>query len=106
LGRTSTLFTVIFKRILSRNLYQSMLKNAYFLEKDVKYRFSVGGSAPEPPLASGGWGLLPQTPVLLLPPTITTFSSSFLALNAVYYLQKKQILHLQNFCSYFSIQPL
>jgi len=29
-----------------------MLKNAYFLEKNVKNRLSV--SAPEPPFASGG----------------------------------------------------
>jgi len=77
------------QRILSRNLDQSMLKNAYFLEKDVKNRFSIGGLAPKPPLASGGRGLRPQTPTLLLPPTITTLSSSFLALNAVYYLQKR-----------------
>jgi len=33
-----------------------------FLKKDVKNRLSVGGSAPELPLASGGWGLRPQTP--------------------------------------------
>jgi len=59
-----------------------------FLEKDVKNRFSVGGSAPEPLLASGGWGLRPQTPALLLLPTITTLSNSFLALIAVYYLQR------------------
>jgi len=50
-----------------------MLKNAYFI------------ASTEPPLASGGWGLRSQTPALLLPPTITTLSSSFLALNAVYY---------------------
>jgi len=50
-----------------------MLKNAYFLKKDVKNRLSVGGSAP----------------ALLLPPTITTMSSSFLALIAVYYLQNR-----------------
>jgi len=49
-----------------------MLKNVYFL------------------LASGGWELRPQTPALLLPPTITTLSSLFLALNAIYYLQKKE----------------
>jgi len=61
-----------------------MLKNAYFLEKDVKIHFSVGGSAPEPPLASGGWGVRPPTPAVLLRPTITTLSSSLLALNAVY----------------------
>jgi len=35
---------------LSRNLDQSMLKNACFLEKIVKNRLCVGGSAPEPPL--------------------------------------------------------
>jgi len=39
-----------------------MLKNAYFLEKTVKVYLSVEGSAPEPPFASGGWGLRPQTP--------------------------------------------
>jgi len=79
LGRTSILFAVIYKRVLSRNIDQSLLKNAYFLEKTVKNRRSVGGSAPEPPLASGGWGLGSQTPALLLSPTITTLSSSFLA---------------------------
>jgi len=51
-----------------------MLKNAYFLEKDIKNRLSKGGSAPEPPLASGDWGIRPQTPALLLPHTITTLS--------------------------------
>jgi len=65
-----------------------MLINMCFLEKDVENRLSVGGSAAEPPLASGGWGLRPQTPALLLSSTITTLSSSFLALNAVYCLQK------------------
>jgi len=39
-----------------------MLKNAYFLEKTVKNRLSVEGSAPKPPFASGGSGLRPQTP--------------------------------------------
>jgi len=42
-----------------------MLKNAYFLGKTVKNRLSVGESAPEPPIASGEWGLHPQTPALL-----------------------------------------
>jgi len=50
-------FAVILKIILSRNLNQSMLKNAYFL---VKIRFRVGGSAPEPSLASGGWVSAPR----------------------------------------------
>jgi len=57
-----------------------MLKNAYFLEKDVKNRLSVGSSALESPLA---------TPALLLLPTVITLSSSFLALNTVYSLKKK-----------------
>jgi len=67
-----------------------MLKNAYFLEKAVKNCLSVGGSAPEPPFASGGWGLRPQIPALLLSPTITSLSSSCLALNAFYYPKKDQ----------------
>jgi len=50
-----------------------MLKNAYFLEKTVKNRLSFGGSAPEPPFASGGWGLRLQIPALLLLPTIMRF---------------------------------
>jgi len=66
-----------------------MLKNAYFLEKDVKNRLSIKGSTSEPPLASGGWELRPQTPALLLLPTIKTLSSLFLTLNSVYYLQKR-----------------
>jgi len=39
-----------------------MLKNTYFLEKDVKNRLSVGGSAPEPSLFSDGWELRPPDP--------------------------------------------
>jgi len=62
-----------------------MLKNTYFLEKTVKKRLSVGGSVPEIPFASSGWGLRSQTQVLLLSPTITSLSSSFLMLNAFYY---------------------
>jgi len=58
-------------------------------EKICKNRLSVGGSISELPFASGGWGLRPQTPVLLLSPTITSLSSSFLALNAFYYPKKK-----------------
>jgi len=67
-----------------------MLKNAYFLRKNCKNHLSVGGSASEPPIASGGWGLRPQTPALLLPPTITTLTSSlFLVVNAFYSAQKR-----------------
>jgi len=85
--RTCTLFTVNYKRVLSKNLDQIMLKNAYFLENNYKNRLSVGTTAPEPLFTSGGWGIRPQTPALLLPPTITTLSRSFLALNAFYYPQ-------------------
>jgi len=35
-----------------------------FGKKIVKIRLSVGGSAPEPLFASGGWGLRLQTPAL------------------------------------------
>jgi len=35
-----------------------------FLEKNCKNRRSVGGSAPKPPLASGGWGSAPDTGLL------------------------------------------
>jgi len=43
------------------------MKMLYFFEKKKKKdklenRRSVGGSAPKPSLASGGWGLRPQTP--------------------------------------------
>jgi len=58
--------------------------------KKGKNRLSVGGSALEPPFVSGGWGLRPQAPALLLPLTITTLSSSFLALNSFYYTLKKR----------------
>jgi len=46
-----------------------MPKNAYFLEKGCKIR-----SAPEPPLASGGWRPRLQTPALLLLLTDTNLS--------------------------------
>jgi len=53
LGRNSTLFAVILNVFLSRNLDQSLLKNAYFLGKTVKI-VSAWGLRPEPPFASGG----------------------------------------------------
>jgi len=73
-ARNSILFAVILNVFLSRNLDQSMLKNAYFLGKNCKNCLSVGGSAPETSL--------------LHPPSITTLSSSFLVVNAFYYAQK------------------
>jgi len=55
LGGATAHFLQSFKRVFSRNLDQIMLKNAYFSGKHCKNRLSVG--APEPPFASGGWGL-------------------------------------------------
>jgi len=52
--------------ILSKSLDQNMHKNALFLENE-KITAVIGGSAPKPPLASGGWGLCPKTTELLLP---------------------------------------
>jgi len=60
-----------------------------FFEKKTKNNLSVEGSAPDPLFASGGWWLHPQTPVILLPFTVTILSSSFLTLNAFYYPQKR-----------------
>jgi len=82
LGAQQQIFAVILNVFLRRNLDQNMLKNAYFLGKTVKI---VSASFA---FASSGWGLRPQTPTLLLPPTITTLSSFFLVLNEFYFAQK------------------
>jgi len=55
-----------------------MLKNTYFLKKkknNCKNRLSVGGSASESRLTSGGWGLCPQVPTyrILLQPCRVRF---------------------------------
>jgi len=56
-GRISTLFAVIKKRLLSRNLDQSILKHTYFWKKNCKNRLSarpsdcfrrLGAPAPDP----------------------------------------------------------
>jgi len=88
-----------------------MLKNAYFGEKNVKISSVVGGSTPEPPFASGDWGLCPQIPALLLSPAITSFYGSILSHNAFYSLLKEEkittayvlLLLLSHFFSYFSL---
>jgi len=79
-GHISTLFAVIQKRVLKINLDQSMLKNAYFLEKKTVKIASASGARPQTTVC-----FCSQTLALLLQPTITTLSSSFLALNAGYY---------------------
>jgi len=55
------------------------------LEKTVKNRISVGGS-----VCLRRLGFCPQTLALLLSPTVTALSSSFLALNVLYSPQKEQ----------------
>jgi len=79
------------------------------LKKTVKNRLSVGGPAPNPVCLQRLGRLRPQTPTLLLPPTITALLSSFLALNAFYFPHKKNkittvnvlfLLH-PHFCTYF-----
>jgi len=72
----------------SRNLGQNMPKNAYFLEKGCKIAAATGDSAPEPPLASGGWGLRPQTPALLLPFINIDLSKYVFSVKLFYYFEK------------------
>jgi len=68
-----------------------MLKNAYFWEKNCKNLLSIGGSAHETPLASGGCRLSPKTPALFLLLAITTLSGLFLTFNAFLLPSNKQI---------------
>jgi len=104
LGTQQHTFAVILNVFLSRNLDQSMLKNASFWEKNCKSRLRVEGSAPEPPFASGGWEPRPQTSALLLPHTITTLLSLFLMLNAFYSAEKETSNYYK--CSAFASSAL
>jgi len=70
-----------------------------FWKKCKKNCLSIGGSTLEPPLVSDGWGLAPRLPRCYSPSSITTLSSSFLALNVVYYTSRShfassKFLHL------------
>jgi len=75
-----------------------MLKNAYFLEKDVKNRLSVPNPrwppANRPPRCYSR--LYYYNFVRLISSTKCSLLPS----------KKEQILHLPNFCSYFSLQIL
>jgi len=64
-----TLFKHLKNEFFSRNSGQNLPKHAYFLVKGCKIAAAPGGSASEPPLASGSWGLRPQTPAFLFPLT-------------------------------------
>jgi len=75
------------------------------LEK-TKYRFGVGGSAPELPFASGAWGLRLQAPAVLLLSTITSLSGSFLALNAFYSPNTQEKNDHSKYCAFASFALL
>jgi len=62
-------------------------KIAYFWEKSCKKHCSVGGFAPEPPFASGGWRICPQTSTLQLLPVVAALYP-FIVLNAFSYYRK------------------
>jgi len=59
-GRNSTLFAVILNVFLSKNLNQSMLKNAFFGEKTVKIRLNVRESATNTPVCLWRLGAPPS----------------------------------------------
>jgi len=72
-----------------------MHKNALFYKKNLENRRIVEGSAPQPPLASGGWSLRPQTPELLLSSPVTvTFSKAFVALTSLLSKRNKKNLEI------------
>jgi len=64
--RINTLYSAILKHVLSKNLNQNMLKNAYFWKKSCKI-----AAASNPPVV----------PTLLLPSTDAASAGSFLVLN-------------------------
>jgi len=64
MGRNSTLVAIILHAFLSRNLDQSMLKNAYFLEKNCKNCLSVPNRRLPPAAGSSA----PRTPALIPDP--------------------------------------
>jgi len=87
-GASTHLIQPFKNTVLSRNLDQIMLKMRIF-GKNLENRRSVGGSAPNPPLASGGWRLRPQTPALLLLPTAIAFVEQVSSIGRLlYYFEK------------------
>jgi len=75
--------------------------NSGVASKTVKNRLSVEGSTLEPPLASDGSGIRPQTPALLLPLLLQLCQSLFLALKCVLLPSKKN-----NFCLFETFAPI
>jgi len=113
LERISTLFAVILKRVLSRNLDKSRLKNAYFLKKSCKNRLSVGSSAPEPPFASGGRSpprrrRSPPDPRVVIPVCYFNFVEFVSCVKCVFLSSKRNKITPINFCFCFfrSLAPI
>jgi len=83
-----------------------------FWEKNCKNRLSVGGSAPEPPFASGGWELRPPDPRVVTPAYYYNFVELVSSAKCVLFrLKKNQVtianilpLLLPHFCTNFLIQ--
>jgi len=73
---------------LSINLDKNMQKNFLFFGKKQKITETL--AAPNPPLASGSWGLRPQTPELLPLSSVTvTFEEGVCSANVIA-VQKEQ----------------
>jgi len=68
----------------------STFKNAIFLKSTIKIASASGDPPPNPRKLPAAGGSAPQTLASLLPTTITILSCSFLAYNALYYLNKKK----------------
>jgi len=64
------------------------LKMRIFLKKAVKLLQRQGIRPLKSPLASSGWGLRPQTPVLLLSLININLTKCFSVLNLFYYFEK------------------
>jgi len=113
LGAQQYTFCSHFKRVLSRNLDQSMLKNAYFMGKTVKIVSSSGAPPPNPrlPPAAGGSA---SDPRLVIPACYYNSIEFVSSAKCILFRSKKnQVttanvlpLLLPHFCTYLLIQTL
>jgi len=83
-----------------------MHKNTLFFEESCKNRRIVGGSALKSPLALGSWGLCSQTQALLLPSTVTTFSTPFVTRLIAVEEEQKYQQPMFCFCFFCAIAPI
>jgi len=92
-GLSTHLIQLFKNAVLSRNLDQTMPKNAKFLEKSCK--ITAASEAPKPPLTSGG---SPQTHALLLSPTTVAFVTCVFSIERTLLLQKiTEVIHSKCF---------